>query len=177
MLNDLALFLLDMFNKSLRSGKISMALKKSIVTPILKKPNHDAEDLANYCLVSNLPFISKLLEKVVAKRLSAYLDDNKLLPRHQSAYRRFHSTETKLLRVLSDLISSLESGKLALLTLLDMSAAFDTVGHKILLRRLDATYGIRMGALMWIASYLSNRTEKVHVNGYISPHVPQGSVL
>ena len=75
----------------------------------------------------------------------------------------------------------MESGKLALLTLLDMSAAFDTVDHEILLRRLDAAYGIRNCAVMWIASYLSDRTEEVHV--YTSPYVPlkfgvpRGSVL
>ena len=88
------LFLMDMLNKSLCSREVSMALKKSVVTPILKKPKLDADDLANYRLVSSLPFISKLWEKVVAKRLSAYLDDNKLLPRRQSANRRFNSTET-----------------------------------------------------------------------------------
>ena len=88
-----------------------------------------------------------------------------------------------LLHVLSDLTSALELGKLAFLTLLDISAAFDTVDHEILLRRRDATYGIRNGALMWIASYLSGHTEKVHVNGYTSPYVPlkydvpQNSVL
>ena len=77
----------------------------------------------------------------------------------------------------------MKSGKLALLTLLDMSAAFDNVDHEILLRRLDATFGIRNGALMWIASYLWDRTEKVRVNGYTTPYVllkygvAQGSVL
>ena len=117
---DLAPFLMDMFNKSLCFGEVSMALKKSIVTPILTKPKFDADDLAHYRSVSNLPFICKLLKKIVAKRLSAYLDDNKLLSRHQSAYQRFHYTETALLRGLSDLTSALASGKLALLSLLDM---------------------------------------------------------
>ena len=163
---DLAPFLMDMFNKSLCSGEVSMALKTTIVTPILKKPNLDVDDLAKYRPVSKLSFISKLLEKVIVKRLSAYLYDNKLIPRHQSVYRRFQSIETALLRVLLNLTSALKSGKLPLLSLLDMSAAFDTVDHEILLRRLDATYGIQNGALMWIVSYLSDRTEKVHVKGY-----------
>ena len=108
---DLAPLLMDILNKSLWSGEVSNALKKSTVTPILKKPKLDTDDLANYHPVSNLPFISKLLEKVVVKRLSAYLDDNNLLPRHQSAYRRFHSKETALLRALFDLTSAMESGK------------------------------------------------------------------
>ena len=87
-------------------------------------------------------------------------------------YQRFHSTETALLCVLSDLTLVLESGKLALLTLLDTSTAFDTVDHEILLRCLDATYGILNGALKWITSYLLNHIEKVHVNSYTSPYVP-----
>ena len=131
---DLAPFFMNMVNKSFCSGEVLMALKKSIVTPILKKPNLDADDLANYRPVSNLPFISKLLEKIVAKRLSALLDYNKLLPHHQSAYRRFHFMETALLCVLSDLTSTMESEKLVSLTLLDMSVAFDTVDHEIVLR-------------------------------------------
>ena len=128
---------MDMFNKSLSStGEVPVALKT-----IFKKPNLSAKDLANYRPVSNVPFISKLLEKVIAKRLSAYLV-NKLLPCHQSACRRFHSTDTALLRVRSDLTSAVESGMLAFFTLLDMSAAFDTVDHETLLRRLDATYTV-----------------------------------
>jgi hypothetical protein len=140
-------------------------------------------DLANYRPVSNLPFISKLLEKVVSRRLTGYLDSNKLLPGHQSAYRRFHSTETALLRVLSDLTAAIESGKLALLALLDMSAAFDTVDHDILQQRLENTYGVRKGALRWISSYLAGRTQSVVCDGVCSPSerlkygVPQGSVL
>ena len=88
-----------------------------------------------------------------------------------------------LLHVLSDLTSAMELGKLAPLTLLDMSAAFDTVNHEILHRRIDATYGIRNGALMWIVSYLLDHTEKIHDNGYTSAYVPlkhgvpQGLVL
>ena len=90
--------------------------------------------------------------------------------------------QTARLRVLLNLTSALESEKLALVTLWDMSTAFDTVNHEVLLRCLDATYSIWNGTLMWIASYPMDRTEKVHVNGYTSPNVPlndvpKGSVL
>ena len=115
------------------------------------------EDLASYRPVSNLPFISKTLEKIVALQLVSYLEANNLLPPHQSAYRRGHSTETALLKVLSDLVSSVDSGGLALLSLLDMSAAFDTVDHDILMRRLDGTYGVRGDVHKWLTSYLSGR--------------------
>ena len=110
---------------------------------VLKKPTLRAEDLASYRPVSNLPFISKILEKIIALQLVYYLDANDLPPRYQSDYRRGHSTETALLKVLSDLITAVDSGQLALLFLLDMSPAFDTVNHDILLQRLDGTYGIR----------------------------------
>ena len=133
--------------------------------------------------MSNLPFISKVLEKVVASRLTKYLESNRLMSKSQSAYRRFHSTESALLRLLSDLMSAVESGRIALLALLDMSAAFDTVDHSILLRRLNKTYGIRGGAQRWIESYLTDHTQRVCIQGTSSNdvpllyEVPQGSVL
>ena len=86
------------------------------------------------------------------------MNDNNLLAKNQSAYRRFHSTETSLLRLMSDLVSAVESGKLALMSLLDMSAAFDTVDHDILLQKLNCTYGIHGDALNWITSYLAAHT-------------------
>ena len=94
------------------------------------------------------------------------------MSRSQSAYRRFHSTETALLRLLSDLTSVVESGRIALLALLDMSAVFDTVDHSILLLRLDKTYEIRGGALRWIESYVADRTQRVCIQGTSSNDVP-----
>jgi hypothetical protein len=180
---DLASFLTNLFNKSLAAGEIPSSLKVALITPLLKKPDLNCNDPTNYRPVSNLPFISKLLEKVIASRLTNYLNANNMFPSHQSAYRKSHSTETALLRLLSDLTAAVESGKLALLALLDMSAAFDTVDHNILQQRLDRTYGIRHAALKWITSYLTGRTQSVVAGGSSSPSmqlkygVPQGSVL
>ena len=84
----------------------------------------------------------KVMEKIVALRLTKYLESNRLMSRSQSAYRRLHSTETALLRVLSDLTPAVKSGSIELLAILDNGATFDTVDHSILLRRLDKTYGI-----------------------------------
>ena len=84
---ELAPFLTTLINKSLSTGEVPTTLKTALITPLLKKPNLGSEDLANYRPVSNLPFISKLLENVVAKRLTGILDANQLLPSHQSAYR------------------------------------------------------------------------------------------
>ena len=86
--------------------------------------------------------LSKLLERLVSNQLLQYLKDNGLLPDLQSAYRAHHSTETALLKVLSDILLALDSGNLALLTLLDLSAAFDSVDHDTLLRRLQTSYGL-----------------------------------
>ena len=80
--------------------------KQAIVTPLLKKAGLDAADMANYRPVSNLTFLSKTVERVVAKQLNGYLAANGLLPRLQSAYRRGHSTETALLRVMSDVFAA-----------------------------------------------------------------------
>jgi len=83
--------------------------------------------------ISNLSVISKLLERLVSKQLLRYLKDNDLLPDLQSAYRGHRSTETAVLKVLSDILSALDTGNIAMLTLLDLSAAFDIVDHNTLL--------------------------------------------
>ena len=100
----LAPFLTTLFNKSIASSDVPPTLKKAFITPLSKKQNLNADELSNYRPVSNLSFISKQLEKVIASRLVSYLNDNNLLAKNQSAYRRFHSTETSLLRLMSDLV-------------------------------------------------------------------------
>ena len=119
----------------------------------------------------------------MAKQLVTYLTVHGLLPRLQSAYRARHSTETALLKVTSDILSALDNGDLASLALLDLSAAFDTVDHDILLRRMRVSYGIDGVALQWFRSYLGGRTQFVKYRGCCSSKalvkygVPQGSVL
>jgi len=109
------------------TGCVPSRMKSAYITPILKKAGMDMTDLKSYRLISNLSVLSKLLERLVAKQLVAYLKDNDLLPDRPSAYRAHHSTETAVLRVLSDILFALDSGDLAVLTLLDLSAAFDSV--------------------------------------------------
>ena len=140
--------------------------------------------MSNYRPISNLKVISKLLERLVASQLTAYLTDNKLLPDHQSAYRAaFCSKETVIAQVLSDILTALDSGDIAALCLLDLSAAFDTVDHSILLRRLQRSYGLNGSALAWFGSYLNQRQQHVTHRGVESARtttqfgVPQGSVL
>jgi len=107
---------------------------------------------------------------------------HKLLPNLQSAYRAQHSTETAVLKVLSNILTVADRGDLSMLTLLDLSAAFDTVDHPILLRRLMTSHGVNGVVHKWISSYLANRTQYVHCPGSRSTPlpvlggVPQGSV-
>ena len=123
--------------------------------------------------------MSKLIEKVVAIQLSTCLQDNHLHETLQSAYKKFHSTETALIKVHNDIATTIDDGLSVILALLDLSAAFDTVDHGILLTRLSMRYGSRDRALEWFVSYLSDRTQFVKLDGSSSEsiHLPQGSVL
>ena len=102
----------------------------------------------------NLSVVSKLLERLVAQQLTNYVTDNGLLPDLQSAYRVHHLTETAVLEVVGYILLALDSGNLAL-SLLYLSAAFDTLDHDTLLRRLQTSYGLDGVVIKWFASYLS----------------------
>ena len=109
--------------------------------------------------VSNLSFLSKVSERIVLSQLNEHLDHNNLLSPLQSAYRPKHSTETALLRIVNDLLTAMDNNKICILTLLDLSVAFDTIDHQILLTRLQHYFGISGPALSWFSSYLCNRTQ------------------
>jgi len=112
----------------MKSGVFPAQLKHARVQPSTKEINHGPDDPNTYRPISNyLPYLSKLIERVVADRFYEYLITFNLLPAQQSAYRSFHSTETALLSVHNDLVRSVDSDKVFLLVLLDLSAAFDTV--------------------------------------------------
>ena len=181
-LNELLPCITYIVNLSLSSSDIPSELKLALVIPLIKKLLLDPEILKNFRPVSNLTFISKLIERVVALRLTKHLSDNNLHEVLQSAYRQYHSTETALVKVHNDLLMSLDTDGGAFLVLLDLSAAFDTIDHGILLQRLH-NLGVRGSALTWFRSYLSERTQAVLVKGVRSDKrklnygVPQGSVL
>ena len=124
----LAPFLCQLFNWSLEHGVVPSSFKSAYVTPLLKKADLDPADAKSYRPISNLSVISKLLERLVCKQLVKYLKDNDLLSDLQSAYRAHHSTETAVLKVLSESLA-LNAVDLAVLTLLDLLAAFDNVDH------------------------------------------------
>ena len=170
-------------NESLATAQVPASFKKAVVRPLLKKPDLDKDVLKNYRPVSNLPFISKLLERIVASRIDNHLTENDLHDIHQSAYRKYHSTETALLKVQTDIIEELDKGSPVALIMLDLSAAFDTIDHTILLKRLNLSHGITSNALAWFRSYLNNRKQCIAIGSATSDDitlefgVPQGSVL
>ena len=137
----------NIVNLSLTSGQFHPLLKESVISPLLKKPTLDKEQLSNYRPISNLSLLSKIIERVVKCRLMDHLTSNKLLNPHQSAYCKHHSTETALLYIHDYLINAIGSQKVSCLCLLDLSAAFDTIDHSILITRLSSWFGIHGSAL------------------------------
>jgi len=111
---------------------VPTVFKAAYITPRLKKPDLDPSDVKSFRPIFNLTVLSKVLERLVARQLLDHVRVHMLLPSLQSAYRTQHSTETAVLKVLSDILTAADRGDLSMLTLLDLSAAFDTVDHPIL---------------------------------------------
>ena len=149
------------FNCSLSTGHFLSGYKEAFIAPIIKKAGLDTTDVSSYRPISNLSVVSKLLERIVARQLMAYLSSADLLPTLQSGFRPFHSTETAVLQVTSKLLQAVDRGEVGVLVLLDLTAAFDTVDHDILLRRLQQTFGVDGNAHQWFRSYLVGRSDAV----------------
>ncbi|KAM9552834.1 uncharacterized protein ACWYII_034860 [Salvelinus alpinus] len=157
---DLLPYLTSLINSSLTAGYVPSVFKRARVAPLLKKPTLDPSDVNNYRPVSLLSFLSKTLERAVLGQLSCYLSQNDLLDPNQSGFKTSHSTETALLCVTEALRTAKANSLSSALILLDLSAAFDTVNHQILLSTLSEL-GISGAAHAWIASYLTGRSYQV----------------
>ena len=173
--------LTKMINISIETATVPV--QEAMIKPKLKKEPVNHEEYANFRPISNLKYISKMIEKAISYQLTNYLRDNDPEESLQSAYKTFHSTETALVKVHNDIVSAIDSQSYVILLLLDLSAAFDTVDHKILLQRVSSCFGINGKTLCWFKSYLENRKQVVNLKGATSCSkdlrcgVPQGSVL
>ena len=169
-------------NRCLSEGIFPVSEKKAIVKPLLKKIGLDEELLNNYRPVSNLTFLSKIIEKSILKQLMPFFEKKCVIPKFQSAYRESHSTETALCRIYNDLVENVCLGLLSLLILLDLSAAFDTIDHEMFLNDLFEM-GLSGVVLKLLKCYLSLRSQSVIIEGSASEFsntkygVPQGSIL
>ena len=151
-------------NIFLKTGSVPALFKYAIIKPHLRESSIDTEELKNYRPVSNLHFMSKVLEKLVARRLKDHMCTNNLYDPLQSAYRSQHSTETAILKIHNDTIEGLDAGKCTVFSSLDLSATFDTVDHTICIRRLNYLYSIDGTVLQCFELFLNNRDNKVCVN-------------
>ena len=172
----------DLVNASLKEGSME-GLKTAIVNPLIKESTLDPEILKNYRPVSNLTFLSKIIERVVHNQLNKHMENNNLIINDQSGYKKGHSTETLLVKITNDLLIASDKNTATVLLLLDLSSAFDTVHINKLLGILFSEIGIRGTALSWFQSYLCGRSQKVKIGNAFSDEVilefgvPQGSVL
>jgi len=142
----------ELCNKSFVQATFPDSHKKAVVSPLLKKPTLDPSELGSYRPISNLSFISKMLERLVDHRFVKHTDKHDSISSTQSAYRTNYSTETVLVRLHNDIVTAIDRDDVGALILLDLSAAFDTVDHTIIRDVLRKRFGIEGGALEWMAS-------------------------
>lgn len=170
----------SIFNWSFSSGVFPSALKTALITPIYK--SGDQHTLSNYRPISILPAISKILEKLANNRLNDFLTANQLLFVNQHGFRSNHSAEIAVTELVDEISACLDNKELSVGIFVDLSKAFDTINHSLLLKKLTH-YGIRGIAWEWFHSYLSKRSQQVSINNIISNPlsitcgVPQGSIL
>ena len=152
---------------SLRDGIFATSWKTALVKPILKNLGLDII-MSNYRPISNLTFISKVVEKCALLRFNSHCDSHHLMPDYQSAYHSGYSCKTALLKLTKDVLWNMEHKMITPLVAIDLSATFNTVDHDILLHVLHDKFGLEGTAAQWFESYLRNRNFKVQINDSLS---------
>ena len=178
--NEISTPLADLFNLSFSSGKFSSILKIAKVVPVYKKDSK--LDYQNYCPISLLSNIEKILEKLMYKHLYKFLDDNNIPYDLQFGFRQNLSTTHALINLTENIRQALDQGKIGCGIFVDLQKAFDTVEYEVLLSKLDH-YGVCGLTNNWFKSYLTGRKQYVSIKGYnsslssIAYGVPRGAVL
>lgn len=168
------------YNKSIAQDTVPDGFKKTLIIPIHKAASPD--EVENYRPIAILPIFAKILERLILKRIISFLDKHKIIHKKQYGFRKGHSTIDALADIISKLQEALNNNLKNILLCVDLSKAFDTINHAILLRKLDH-YGLRGKINRWFASYLSNRVQRVRWQDHYSEEasivygVPQGSIL
>ena len=155
---------------------------RGLIRPYLKKIGLDVNDLSNNRPVTNLTYLSKIIELAMLDQLILFLEEVGVVPHYPPANRKLHSTETALCKIHDDLVCNTCHGRASILVILDLSAAFDTVDHQLLLSDFSGC-GVEGITLSWLESYLESREQCVVIGESRSElttlqyGVPQGSVL
>ena len=172
-----------LINRSFTTNIFPTSWKMAEVIPCSKTgKSEDTDDPCNTRPISLLPIMSKICERSALSQFTKYLDDNKIISQFQSGNRKHHSTETALLYFTDELLKNMDSKKISAVVLLDMSKAFDSIRHDILLSKLKKV-GISNNAISWFESYLSNRKQVVRIGNttseicHLNYGVPQGTIL
>ena len=172
--------LTHIIKKSFNEGVFPSELKLARVVPIFK--SGDSTQVTNYRPISVLTFFSKIFERIMYNYVSDFMDEYQVIQKHQFGFRESHSTQQAIICLIEKITKSLDTGDIVIGIFLDLKKAFDTVDHKILLKKLYA-YGIRGNVLQWFNSYLTDRSQYVTYDGiqsqthHIKCGVPQGSIL
>lgn len=170
----------SIINESLASNTFPTQWKTAEVIPVLKEGDHEKPN--NYRPISLLPALSKVCERIALNQLMPYLEENDRLSVHQSGNKKWHSTETSLIYTSDRILTAIDQKKTSAVVLLDMSKAFDSVNHDILVNKLQ-DIGLSPSTIQWFRSYLSYRYQAVRINTALSEPllmrygVPQGSIL
>ena len=159
--------LTKIINLSLNTGEFHDGWKSTIVRPLIKSlPKGTIK--TNYRPVSNMSFISKIVEKCTLEQFTQHCDNYDLLPSYQFAYRKLHGCKTSLVKLIHDLLWVMENKQVTFVVILDLPAAIDTIDHELLFQVLQNRFGLSGSALKWYTTYLRPRRFRVHINEHYS---------